>query len=82
MIFKRFVEDFKTIEDVSDIYYDCGEETRFYLFDEALKGDVGISCSATLENVHINGTLRVNGSVFLKRNSSAVKIEADELIQI
>ncbi len=81
MIFERKFFTSTSVEECNTVF-DCGEETRFYLFDEVLEGDVGISCSATLENVQINGTLRANGSVFLKRNSSAVKVEADELVQI
>lgn len=80
MIFRRFIKDFKTIEDASDIYYDCAEETTFLLMDENLAGDVGISCTAILINVHISGVLRVYGTVFMRNNSWAKKVEADGLV--
>lgn len=64
----------------TDTFFDCGEETRFYLLNEVLEGDVAISCTATLENVQISGTLRVDGWVFMKGSSRANKVEANELI--
>lgn len=62
----------------TDTFFDCGKETRFYLFDELFEGDAAISCTATLENVQISGTLRVDGWVFMKGNSRANSVEANE----
>lgn len=80
MIFEKVLEfGINTLWE-TDTFFDCGEETRFYLFNEMLEGDVAISCTATLENVQISGTLRVDGSVFMKGNSRANRVEANELI--